>query len=312
MQLDIIPLRKLKFFKTLAYTRNFSKAAKICNVSQPCLSTGIKAIEDLLKGRLFERNTREVSLTKMGKEILPIVEITIARYEHAIDDIYATSRNTQTVIRIAAISTLSIDILPRLLFRYKKKHPDIKIKIVDGISPEVEKLVLNGQCEMGICLLPVENQHIEARQVVSGSLVVYCGQHHRFKKRKSIRWRDLLEEEIVSFQSPSRIYNDIKQVFEQHGVKFQPSATLKYRSSLLGLIANDVVLTILPSLSGDTMLSRGIRAIPLVDPIIERRYVLIRSRTPGYLPSHQKLYEYLIENLEKIDTKFVAYQPIAR
>jgi len=302
MQLDTIPLRQLNFFKTLADTLNFTKAAKLCRVSQPCLSNGIIALEDLLGAKLFERNTRGVRLTKKGREILPIVEITIARYAHAIDDIFATTQKIPTVIRVAAVSTLIIDILPRLLFEFKERHKDLQIDIFDGINPEVENLVVSGQCDMGICLLPVNDQYLEIKPVISGRLVVYCGQHHRFQNRKSLRWCDLLEEDIISFRSPSRVYNDIKQVFEQHGVKYQPSATLKYRSSLLGLVANDAVLTVLPTLSGDTMLSRGIRAIPLVEPIIERRYVLIRSKTGGYLPSHRKLYQYLIENLKKIDT----------
>ena len=64
-----ITLRQLRFVDALARFRHFGLAAEACSVTQPALSMQIKALEESLGAKLFERGARQVRLTGLGEEI---------------------------------------------------------------------------------------------------------------------------------------------------------------------------------------------------------------------------------------------------
>ena len=62
-------LRQLEYLIAIADVRNFGRAARACNVSQPTLSHQLRALEDRLGVKLIERNTAGADLTPIGREI---------------------------------------------------------------------------------------------------------------------------------------------------------------------------------------------------------------------------------------------------
>ena len=62
--------RDLHYISVLAEVQNFSRAAEMCDISQPALSNQIRKVENLLRIRIFDRNSRNVSLTTKGAEIV--------------------------------------------------------------------------------------------------------------------------------------------------------------------------------------------------------------------------------------------------
>jgi len=59
-------LRRLKHLVALADTRNFSRAATQCHLSQPAFSRSVQAAEEELELQLFDRNSAEVTCTDAG------------------------------------------------------------------------------------------------------------------------------------------------------------------------------------------------------------------------------------------------------
>lgn len=70
MSMDI-SYRQLRAFIEVAKSSTFAEAAVNLHLTQPALSSSIKKMEQQLGGRLFERNTRNVSLTPEGELLLP-------------------------------------------------------------------------------------------------------------------------------------------------------------------------------------------------------------------------------------------------
>ena len=65
-------LTELRYIVAVARERHFGKAADSCFVSQPTLSVSIKKLESELKTKIFERGSVEITLTDVGKKIIPV------------------------------------------------------------------------------------------------------------------------------------------------------------------------------------------------------------------------------------------------
>jgi LysR family hydrogen peroxide-inducible transcriptional activator len=63
-------ITQLKYIITLEKTRNFTKAAYICNISQPTLSMQIQKLEEELKVKIFDRTKKPIELSEMGNKII--------------------------------------------------------------------------------------------------------------------------------------------------------------------------------------------------------------------------------------------------
>lgn len=71
-------LRSVEYFVALAREQHFALAAEQCGVTQPTLSAGISALEELLGQRLVDRDRRFVGLTAEGTAVLPIAQRLLA------------------------------------------------------------------------------------------------------------------------------------------------------------------------------------------------------------------------------------------
>jgi LysR family hydrogen peroxide-inducible transcriptional activator len=81
-------LRELRYFVALADRAHFGRAAADCNISQPTMSTQIRKLEEYLGCTLIERNSKSISLTPMGQEVLEKARRIVAEVE----DLLATTR----------------------------------------------------------------------------------------------------------------------------------------------------------------------------------------------------------------------------
>ena len=76
-------LHEIRYFLALSKTLNFTKAAEVCNVSQPALTRAIQKMEDELGGLLFSRERNNTHLTELGRLLEPHLTEVLARTQQA-------------------------------------------------------------------------------------------------------------------------------------------------------------------------------------------------------------------------------------
>ena len=101
------PLGALRVFEAAARRLSFKLAAEELNVSATAVSHQIRQLEELLEVKLFERETRQVRLTAVGKTLFPVLRDGLDRFEQAIADVRRqqagkVARLTSTVAFVAS------------------------------------------------------------------------------------------------------------------------------------------------------------------------------------------------------------------
>src|SRR5262245_20572117 len=119
--------RELNAFLTLAELRNFTRAAARCHLSQPAFSALVRALEDSLGARLFDRTTRSVELTAEGRVLIEPARRLLRDAEAALADVRDHAARRRGRVAIALLPSLAAGWLPPLLAKFHHTYPGIEI-----------------------------------------------------------------------------------------------------------------------------------------------------------------------------------------
>ena len=144
-------LRDLAYLVALADLRHFGKAAEASNVSQPTLSGQIGKLEELLGIVLFERDSRNVTLTQAGEAVLVEARAALA-HAGAIKDIANAFRDPLAGrFRLGIISSLGPFLAPDMLAQLQHDAPRLNTVLVEGLTDDL--LAALRVCELDAVLV---------------------------------------------------------------------------------------------------------------------------------------------------------------
>lgn len=147
-------LRQLGYFKALCAHRNFGRAAEACHVSQPALSTQIRALEGIMGGDLVERRARDVSLTPLGREVLELAEV-ILRDAAALDRVARDHGAGKRSLSLGVIPTIAPYLLPGVLAGLRAADLSLSVQVREARTERLINSLLQGELDVAIMALPV-------------------------------------------------------------------------------------------------------------------------------------------------------------
>src|SRR5690349_21083111 len=143
-------LREIRAFVAVAQMGSFTRAAARLNVSQPALTVQIRRLEETLGARLFDRNSRTVTLTSVGRELLPVLHKSLADMQRVLDDARALGDGSRGAVRIACLPSFAAGRLPALIRDFRTDAPHVTFEIRDVVASMVNQLVKAGEFDLGV------------------------------------------------------------------------------------------------------------------------------------------------------------------
>src|SRR3989441_415117 len=128
----------------------FRRAADALRLTQPAVSARIRALEDSLDVRLFERGKHGLALSAAGRALRPHAEQllrAVALARQAVHDLRPASGGA---LQIAAVLSICTYLLPDVLKRFQAAYPKVLITVRSGHSKEVLEMVLRAEAEIGL------------------------------------------------------------------------------------------------------------------------------------------------------------------
>ncbi|MFD0896850.1 LysR family transcriptional regulator [Loigolactobacillus binensis] len=158
------PLEKDKQFSAIleavAKLGNITAAAESLFMTQPALSKLIRQRETALGTRLIQRQHHPLQLTYAGEYYLRRLQHIIAQYDSLYHGLATLNEAGHGRLTIGVTQSLGEQILPRLLPTYHQRYPEVELRLVEYPSSEVENELLNGNLDLYIGVLPVDNHKI--------------------------------------------------------------------------------------------------------------------------------------------------------
>jgi len=188
--------------RIVAACGSVSEAAVVLNMSQSAVSQRIRQLERQLGVKLFEREGRGIALTSEGEIVRRYAE-RIALTVRELKQELATAPGRQQVLTIGASPIISVTILPPLIRQFRRRMPDVMVKVLSTMGAKLRAQILAGEVDFGVFarhLLPPE---IEARPLLTERyLLIAPGDHPLASLRRPITAEEAASYPIIDVRVP--------------------------------------------------------------------------------------------------------------
>ena len=156
-----VTLKQLRYADALAAHGHFGRAASACSVTQPALSTQIKALERELGAVLFERGPRSVRPTRLGEKLVARAREVLRAVDDLADLARTEGQGWAGTLRLGMIPTLAPYLLPALVRRLRERRPELRPRVREAITPRLVEELRDGRLDMVLAALPVGEPSLE-------------------------------------------------------------------------------------------------------------------------------------------------------
>lgn len=303
-----LSIRHMKAFSALAATRNFTRAAELCNLSQSAFSALISNLETGLGVKLFSRNTRNVELTEAGKSFNNNVNHLLPEMESMLTEMQDHAQRRKGRIAIAALPSISSSILPNVIARFFADYPGIDLIMQDAANTVCMDLLRNRQVDVALCAWASPSADLIIKKLTSDTFYFVCRANHPLANQKRLSAADVLALPIIVFEEASSIrqHLDASIYPKQWNKAFQ----VNNLSTAAGFVNSGLGVTIVPTLALFQFNPHGLRAIPIILPINRRDICLIRRKDAADSPAILAFTRLLRESLHSAVQRLAPDQSI--
>src|SRR3954466_8328474 len=192
-------LHQVRYFLVLSSTLNFTRAAEHCNVTQPALTKGVQKLEQELGGQLIYRERQLTQLTDLGKEVLPMLECTLASAEGVRRRAQEFRRKEVAPLKIGLAPSISASLVVEPIAEIAKFLPGLHVELREDAAEKLVDLLLGGEINVAM----VGDVHDMPARIDDWSLfeeryVAVLAPTHQLADKLSIGIEDLRETVVLA------------------------------------------------------------------------------------------------------------------
>jgi len=292
-----LTFRQLEIFLAASRSESFSAAAKKLDVAQPSLSAAIAKVEHQLGVTLFDRTTRNVTLTAEGARLAVAAADLIKIYRSSIQNL-ASGAQPEARVRFAAPpALLGGTVAPIAIREFRRRFPDYQVTFHDVDRREAIKLLVGGSVDFAIVNDPPNLAEVEKRVIGETSFEVIIAADHPLAKRKSVTWQDLETAPLI-LAGNLRRRGLIQEAWESAGHDLRPTYEVNELRTGVGMAAAGLGFVLLPEGYLDPELPAHLAAVRLESDSFKRPLGLLRLKSQPLSDPTQHLAELLERQLQ--------------
>jgi len=267
--------RELNAFLVLAEQRNFTRAAALCHLSQPAFSALVKALEDTVGARLFDRTTRSVELTAEGRVLVEPARRLLRDADGALADVRDHAARRRGRVAIALLPSLAAGWLPPLLAQFHRQHPGIELDVADVLSDACIERVRAGSADFALASTRTATPELHTEEFCRDQFHLVCPRDHALARRRGrIQLKDLAPHPIVHLARSSSVRQYVEAAL--YPMQLHTMMELDQLSTVAGMVRAGLGITIVPSLTLFHFADPQLATRPLHAPALVRRVYLVR------------------------------------
>jgi DNA-binding transcriptional LysR family regulator len=243
-------LRHIRSFLSIAETLHFGRTAELIHISQPALSLQIRALEEEVGVRLFERNRRKTTLTAAGAAFRDDAAAALSQLEQATRRAKAAANGKLGLLRIGFVSTAGSEIVPNIVRQFRQLNPAVEFSLRNILTAEQVHMLETGSLDIGFLRVPIgEHAALDIVVVHREPFVLVVPSSHKLAKRKRVRLREVAGQDFVMYErtyAPG--FHDLMVgILRDAGIVPNVTQTAVEIPTLISLVASGMGITLMPA-----------------------------------------------------------------
>lgn len=279
-------ITQLRMFISIIDEGGFHAAAERLHKSQPAISLAMKALENNVGQALFEKNNH-AKMTTFGETFYLQAKALLAHHDDIQNRLSQLSQDNHLSVKIATLPSVAQHLMPDLLKRFLKHHPQAKIHLRDTSSNRIQELIKAREVDIGICTIHDISADFSVQSIIQDTFGVVCHQAHPIINQASITW------ETINAYNP--IENGTWEILPpplRYHLNNASQMTIINMNSLNGALKAKLGITVLPKLAYTGQ--RDLRFIPLEHPTIHRQIGIIKDNHHLLPPMAEQFHTYVL------------------
>jgi len=266
---------QLETFLEVARHSSFSRAAEKRFRTQPAISAQIRALEEEVGGKLFDRSGGKVALTAAGKAFQKYAEETLERRRAMLTALAEMERVPRGEIVVGANEATCLHILPEVFAEFKKQYPGVAVSVNRAERAKILESIIDNSVDFGVVSLPVQDNRMTVVLIHRDELVLIAPPAHPLAKLKAAALADVVKFPLL-LPKLGRTRDAIENLFHERHLKPNISMELDSSELLKRFVAADVgVGFIARSTVQEDVRAGALAAVPLADAHIRRDLALV-------------------------------------
>lgn len=242
-----IELRILRYFVAVAEELNFSRAALRLNISQPPLSYAIKQLEQELDLVLFERNSRQVSLTSAGIRLYKEALFILSHASNLKNILHQADDNTH--IRLGFVGSMLYRNFAALISSLEQQFPEITFDLIEANSSEIILETDKGNMDIGFIHINHLPAGIKSQTLHTEPFLLCVHESSPYANDKKVKLAEFKNENFIFFSrtvSPS-YYEMLLSMCVSAGFFPKANNEAKHWLSIVSMVSQNLGVSIVPS-----------------------------------------------------------------
>ena len=199
-----ISIRQLSAFISVADNGSFTRASEQMHLTQSAVSGLIKELDSSLGIVLFDRTTRQLSLSVVGHHLLPQARRILNEMQLFENEASSLTSLAQGQVRLA-VSQFAASSMPAVIAQFAKAYPDISVSLLDCSAENVLEHIQNIEVDLGV---GTERGFTEPDDDISADLLyqlpfcVVMPDNHALAQKSEVIWQDLVDTPLITLQGP--------------------------------------------------------------------------------------------------------------
>lgn len=268
-------ISQLEVFLSVAQEKSFSRAAAALHRTQPAVSQAIRRLEAELGEPLFDRSSKDGTLTAAGRVLLDFAQQMMNLRHHAHSAIRELRDLHHGKLTLGANEYTVMGLLP-LIPTFRARHPHIKIEVRRSLASRIPSQILGRDVEIGVVTFKPSDSSIISLPVMTDEVSLIVAPDHPLAGRQTVSVRELGAETFIAHSVPSPYRERVVKTFEKYRTPLNISMEMPTLEAIKRMVENKMGVALVPRLTARTEIERGLLAgITVKEMRLERRLHLI-------------------------------------
>jgi len=250
-------LRQLITFRTVASTLNFSRAAEVLNYVPSNVTMQIKALEDELGVRLFDRLGKQLVLTTAGKRFLTQIEGVLNKLEEARSVVH-DNENLSGTLTISANEVICAYRLPVVFRLFRSRYPGVRLIFRSVPNQELKQTLFEGTADVVFMLdEPIRSSGLTVEPLVEETFRLFAAPDHPLAQRTELELEDFHREVFLTNEKGCPYRTMFDRSFEKEGIDSITYLEFQSAEAIKQCAISGIGIAFLPEVVAQAEVERG-------------------------------------------------------